>query len=239
MKKLYCILFFYSVLCSFSQVQVGGIFFEKMYFYVDTLYEDRIKLFEIQVSIKQENIRFTRYDAPEYIKIDLPAAYLEKGKKYTIPLYVSASRIKKLGHFQTIVKLYTNEEKEQEKILYVSGIVRPVPRKYTAEELAHLPQIKVDTEKNIGTIKKGKIIPVSFKVSNIGFAPLRILNVKTECGCTHWQNDTTAILPHQSRELIFNLNTQDLNLIHSEIWLWTNAANTPEIKLLIKGKIEP
>jgi hypothetical protein len=223
----------------FGQVQVGGIFFEKMYFYQDTLYENSIKKFDIQLISKNENLRFIRYQAPEYIHVDLPSRYLQKEKRYFVPLYVSAERIKKPGHFQTIVKLYTNEPNDNEKILYVSGIVRPVPKKYTPQELANLPQIQVKPiQNNIGQVKKGTILPVSFTVENIGNAPLRILNVKTECGCTHWQTDTTAISPKKTRNLIFQVDTHDLNFIHSEIWLWTNAANTPELKLFIKGQIK-
>ncbi len=223
----------------FGQVQVGGIFFEKMYFYQDTLHENSIKKFDVHISAKTENIRFTRYEAPDYIRIDLPADYLQKEKKYSVPLYVSAQRIKKLGHFQTLVKLYTNEEKDNEKILYVSGIVRPVPKKYTPQELATLPQIQVKPiENNIGKVKKGMVVPVSFVIENTGNAPLSILNVKTECGCTQWQTDTTAILPQKTRKLTFLVDTHDINLIHSEIWLWTNAANAPELKLLITGQIK-
>jgi hypothetical protein len=239
MKKLYCMIWFYPILSLFSQVQTGGLTFEKMYFYQDTLYQDSIKKFDIQVVCKNKNIRFVRYQAPEYIKVDLPASVLEQGKKYSIPMYVSASRIKKIGHFQTLVKLYTNEEKENEKILYVSGIVRPFLKKYSPQELANLPQIKLDAvEKNIGTIKKGNTVSVPFLITNTGNAPLHILNVKTECGCTHWQTDTTAILSKQQRTIFFNVDTHDLTLIHSEVWLWTNAANTPELKLLIKGQVK-
>lgn len=226
-------------MCVFGQVQVGGIFFEKMYFYQDTLYQNTIKQFDIQLTPKNENLRFTRYESPDYIRIDLPASYLQKEKKYSVPLYVSAERIKKPGHFQTVVKLYTNEEKDNEKILYVSGIVRPVPKKYTPQELARLPQIQVkSTENNIGKVKKGTELTASFTIENTGNAPLHILNVKTECGCTQWQTDTTAIPPKRMRNLIFKVDTRDLNLIHSEIWLWTNAANTPELKLLITGQIK-
>lgn len=239
MKKLYCFILFYPVVCLFSQVQVGEIVFDKMYFYQDTLYENTIKKFDIQLYCKNENIRFIRYETAQYIKTDLPAVYLEKEKKYSIPLYVSAERIKKLGHFQTILKLYTNETKDNEKVLYVSGIVRPLPKKYTVQELAFLPQIQVKpTEYSIGTVKKGTVLPVSFRVENTGYAPLRILNVKTECGCTHWQTDTAAVLPKKTRILTFKVDTHDLNFVHSEIWLWTNAANTPELKLLIKGQIK-
>lgn len=239
MKKLYCIILFYPILFLFSQVQVGELMFEKMYFYQDTLYKNSVKQFDIVLFSKSKNIRFVRYEAPEYIKVDLPASVMEKEKKYRIPLYVSGERIKKLGHFQTLVKLFTNEPANNEKILYVSGIVRPVPKKYTPQELATLPQIEVKPlENNIGTVKKGTVLPVSFTVRNTGNAPLHILNVKTECGCTQWQIDTMAIAPQKRREVHFRIDTKDLGIIHSEIWLWTDAANTPELKLLIKGQIK-
>lgn len=239
MKKLYYIILFYPILFLFSQVQVGELMFEKMYFYQDTLYKNSVKQFDIVLFSKSKNIRFIRYEAPEYIRVDLPASVMESEKKYHIPLYVSGERIKKPGHFQTLVKLFTNELENNEKILYVSGIVRPVPKKYTPQELATLPQIDVKPlENNVGIVKKGTILPVRFTVRNTGNAPLHILNVKTECGCTQWQADTMAVLPKQQREIVFRVDTHDVGLIESIIWLWTNAANAPELKLLIKGQID-
>lgn len=238
MKKLcgliVCCLFCGSIS---AQVKVGNTIFEKMYFYQDTLYQDSVKQFQVIFTCKQP-LRFIRYDAPPYIRIDLPAAPLEVNQKYSVPLWISAHRIKKVGHFQTLVKLYTNEAQENEKVLYVSGIVRPYPKKYTLQELAYLPQIKVyPNPYQVGKVKRGSKVEVAFTVENTGAAPLQILNTKTECGCTEWQVDTTAILPKQKRYIRFRLDTQDLERISSEIWLWTDAANLPEIKLRIEGEI--
>lgn len=229
-----------GVLQTFAQVPVGKTLFDKMFFYQDTLYASQSKKFVLTfTNTGNTPIRLLRYEAVDYIKVDLPPQPIMPQQSVSFVLVVYGGRIERVGHFQTLVKLHTNEDKEAQKTCYVSGILRPERKTYTAEVLKTLPQIEVEPIINVGKITSQKPIKVAFTLKNIGFAPLHILNIKTECECTTLLSDTLAIAPQQQKKLQFELNVENKNQpIHSLIWLWTNAANMPEILLTIKGTFQ-
>lgn len=82
------------------------------------------------------------------------------------------------------------------------------------------------TNKNQGNIDTCKI-----EYSNIGDAPLKILNAEGSCGCTTLRFDTSKLLPHQNRFVtIFYNHDGDTSEILKNVVFLTDG--DPQFKVL-------
>lgn len=61
--------------------------------------------------------------------------------------------------------------------------------------------------KNLGKAEEGKDLVASFKITNAGWKPLKVFDVKTDCGCTDLSWTQKLIEPGQSADLSVHIDT--------------------------------
>ena len=101
------------------------------------------------------------------------------------------------------------------------------------------PMISVDKEAHdYGTIKQGANGTCEFVVTNTGDQPLIITNCKGSCGCTVPKCDTEPIKPGQKTTITVKYDTKRVGPINKSVTISSNATNTPEKIVRIKGTVE-
>lgn len=78
----------------------------------------------------------------------------------------------------------------------------------------------------------------AFKFKNEGNLPLVLSNVKASCGCTtpSWTKD--PILPNKTGEIKVKYDTRRIGAFAKSITVTSNA-ETPSVRLQIKGVVKP
>lgn len=95
------------------------------------------------------------------------------------------------------------------------------------------------TEFDFGNVPEGPKVNHTFKVTNVGNAPLKFTNVQASCGCTTptWSHDD--ILPGATTDIFVEYNTQGRpGPFVKSITIQSNDANEPSKVIFIKGKVE-
>ncbi len=90
------------------------------------------------------------------------------------------------------------------------------------------PKIEfISKSHDFGTLKEGEIVECTFKFKNIGTAPLKIIYVEPDCGCTTPKYDKDFILPGKEGKIkaVFDSNGFRNN-IYKTIDVETNADTT-------------
>lgn len=100
-------------------------------------------------------------------------------------------------------------------------------------------QAKVELDKKtFPKTKEGAEIKHTYKLTNIGDAPLLIQKYDVSCPCTKLQFSKEPILPNQTVELVVVFDTKDkIGWQDRIITLYSNAANSPN-KLRFKVMVD-
>ncbi len=101
------------------------------------------------------------------------------------------------------------------------------------------PQLTLDKEvHDYGTIAQGANGVCEFTVTNTGDAPLIITNCKGSCGCTVPKCETEPIKPGGKTTISVKYDTKRPGPINKNVTITSNAVNTPEKIVRIKGTVE-
>lgn len=101
------------------------------------------------------------------------------------------------------------------------------------------PMLTLDKEvHDYGTIPQGANGACEFTVTNTGDAPLIITQCKGSCGCTVPQCDTTPLKPGAKTVITVKYDTKRVGPINKSVTISSNATNTPEKIVRIKGTVE-
>ena len=87
-----------------------------------------------------------------------------------------------------------------------------------------------------GSIDKGSDGKRVFKFTNTGKSPLKIVKVKSSCGCTIPSYPKEDIMPGESNVIEVKYNTNRVGRFSKSVSIYTNA-NTPRIVIRIKGNV--
>jgi len=99
--------------------------------------------------------------------------------------------------------------------------------------------VAVEPMADVGSVAKGDIFTHDFVIKNDGTAPLEITKVQPACGCTVVSFDKT-IAPGKSGVVHTAVDTSTFNgPIAKGVTAYTNDADSPQIQLTIKAKVEP
>ncbi|MCF6365999.1 MAG: DUF1573 domain-containing protein [Bacteroidales bacterium] len=80
---------------------------------------------------------------------------------------------------------------------------------------------------DFGTLKEGEVVECTFKYKNIGDAPLKLLYVDADCGCTVPEYDKGEILPGEEGRIKAVFDSDGfMNNIYKTIDVETNADST-------------
>jgi len=95
-----------------------------------------------------------------------------------------------------------------------------------------------DTIHDFGTLKEGEIAEYTFKYKNTGTAPLNIINIITDCGCTVPEYDKNPVLPGKKAKIKVTFDSRGFrNNIYKTITVKTNAKKR-KIKLILTAFIK-
>jgi len=101
---------------------------------------------------------------------------------------------------------------------------------------------KIDFTKethDYGTIKNGADGTCTFEFKNTGNAPLIISNAKGSCGCTVPEWPKEPIAPGAKATIKVKYDTSRAGVINKNVTITSNAVNTPEKMIYIKGTVQP
>ena len=100
-------------------------------------------------------------------------------------------------------------------------------------------EIKFVTEEiDYGTIKQGADGLRVFEFKNTGKAPLVISGASSSCGCTVPSYPKDPIAPGGTGKIEVRYDTNRVGAIAKTIMVTSNATDTPNVALRIKGKVE-
>lgn len=77
----------------------------------------------------------------------------------------------------------------------------------------------------------------SFKVSNTGNSPVKILSMNSDCACLSATSSEQMIEPGASVVITLSYNNRRLGPFHRELILATDASGQEEIKIMAKGQV--
>ncbi len=123
-------------------------------------------------------------------------------------------------------------------ILFITLISLFVLTTQAQEVDSNAPIITFETTTiDYGTIEKGSDGTRFFKFTNTGKSPLKIISVKSTCGCTIPKYPKEEIMPGKSNviEVKYNTNTNSPRFSKS-VSIYTNATESRTI-LRIKGQV--
>jgi hypothetical protein len=82
----------------------------------------------------------------------------------------------------------------------------------------------VEKTHDFGTIMEGEVVECSFYFKNTGAAPLKIVDVVPDCGCTVPEFDKNEILPGQESKIKVVFNSEGfMNNVYKTIDVETNT----------------
>jgi len=91
-------------------------------------------------------------------------------------------------------------------------------------------------EHDFGAIPQGVPVSYEFEITNTGDQAVKILDVKTSCGCTAAGYSKDAIEPGSSTYLTANYNAKSAGIFSKYIKVYTDVQEEP-FKLQIKGEV--
>jgi hypothetical protein len=99
--------------------------------------------------------------------------------------------------------------------------------------------VAVEPVADVGSVAKGDNVKHDFAIKNEGTAPLEISKVQPACGCTVAEFDKT-IAPGKTGIVHLVVDTSTFNgPIAKGVTVYTNDADSPQIQLTIKAKVDP
>lgn len=126
------------------------------------------------------------------------------------------------------------------KLLFVLMAVFTMGTGLNAQEVGDGAKIKFNkTTHDYGEVEYEGNGTCTFDFTNTGNAPLIISNAKASCGCTVPDWPKHPIKPGETATITVKYATNRPGLINKTVTITSNAVNTPNAKLSIKGKVLP
>ncbi len=103
------------------------------------------------------------------------------------------------------------------------------------------PHLEVSSrEHNFGLIDEGKIYTHDFLLKNTGTDTLKILSVRTSCGCTATLLKSTTIAPGDSEVLHVSFNSTGYGgrSFVKVVSIRSNDPEQPEVRVLLRGEVK-
>lgn len=100
------------------------------------------------------------------------------------------------------------------------------------------PQISVLENVYLGEVNAGNSIRGNFLIKNLGDSNLEIFKVKPTCGCTIFTLGKKNLKPGEESKIEIEIKTKSKD-INSEIWLFSNDPEVPEVKVNLFAKVFP
>lgn len=184
------------------------------------------------------NIAFP--SVPPHIQIMVTPSTLKPNQKASIDVTFDAKKKNDWGFISEALEYTLNGKKDGKYKINLSATVQDDYSLATPEQLANAP--KLILEKNIfdiGRVKAGANVEVSFKFKNMGKSNLEIRKILSSCGCTNVKVKENTIKPGANGEItgVFSSAGQK-GAVNKTITVITNDPKNLSLVLWIRGTVE-
>lgn len=164
---------------------------------------------------------------------------LKPQKEGMIIFTYDASKKNDFGYIYDRINLKTNDEKQKDKILYISANITEDFSALSEEDMKNAPVITIDNELyKFDNVNMGDLVEHNFVVTNNGKTPLLIRKVKASCGCTATSPEKTNLAPGESTNIKASFNTAGRKGNQNKtITVITNDPKKSSITLTITGTV--
>lgn len=104
-----------------------------------------------------------------------------------------------------------------------------------------LPKLEVpETEYEWETVLQGAVVTYTFPILNVGSAPLKILRVQSNCGCTT-PSHSDVIAPGEQGHIALRVATGEVaaGYLRKNATVFTNDPTQGQVILWIRGQVDP
>lgn len=184
------------------------------------------------------NISFP--SVPPHIQIMVNPSTIKPNQKASIEVTFDPKKKNDWGFISEALEYSLNGKKDGKYKINLSATIQDDYSQATPEQLANAP--KLILEKNIfdiGRVKAGANIQVSFKFKNVGKTNLEIRKILSSCGCTNVKVKEPTIKPGATGEItgVFSSSGQK-GAINKTITVITNDPKNLSLILWIRGTVE-
>jgi hypothetical protein len=99
--------------------------------------------------------------------------------------------------------------------------------------------VEINIEKSLydfGELELNDSVETIFEIQNISSSPLKITNIKPDCGCTVVEWDRKPTISEEKALIKVQYNAEKTGFFAKKIYVFSNALNSPHA-LIIKGKV--
>jgi hypothetical protein len=93
-----------------------------------------------------------------------------------------------------------------------------------------------NTTQDLGRIRQGKPISISYTFTNTGTTPLVVTSAKGSCGCTGVEYPQAAVMPGAKGEIKATFNAAALGAFNKSVFVESNASEGVAT-LMFKGEV--
>lgn len=114
-----------------------------------------------------------------------------------------------------------------------------ISQSFAAETVGGIPHgVAREPDFDFGEVLEGETVTHSFAIENTGMAPLKVLSVRTSCGCTNAERPDT-VAPGASGPVVVKANTRGYGgrVFRKTITVTTDDPKRPQIRLHLSGKV--
>lgn len=197
------------------------------------------RTFEV-LNAGKESVSVSFPSVPAHMDVMVNPSTIKPGQKAVIEFIYDAKKKNDWG-FVTDAVLYTvNNKKDAKYKLNISAAIEDDYANTTPQQLADAPKLALEKNTiNVGSIKAGENIQLSYKFKNMGKSNLIIRKINSSCGCTDVKAKDLVIKPGASSEItgMFKSSGQK-GAVNKTITLITNDPRNLNTVLWLKGTVQ-
>ena len=213
--------------------------YSRYMYFGDVNTEKRItKEFEIYNESNKELSLVSTHILP-YMTISLKPTIIKPNEKGKFVIEYEPSLKNDYGYLVDKVGIRMSDEPEVEKLVFVTGTVKPFFPIMSEIEKNEAPKIVFEKESyDFGVIKQGEKPATFFMFSNKGKKDLIIYKTKASCGCTATEPESKLLKPGETSKInvVFDTKDKDGNQ-EKQINIYCNDPSNPSPTLFIKALI--
>jgi hypothetical protein len=177
---------------------------------------------------------------PQHIQVMASPSAIKPNQAASIEITLDHKNKHDWGFITDVVEFTLNGKKDGKYKINLSASIEDNYATATPQQLANAPRLVM--EKNIfdiGRIKAGTNLEVTFRFKNLGKTNLEIRKIVSSCGCTNVKAKETTIKPGSTGEITGTFSsTGQKGTVNKTITVITNDPKNLNLVLWIRGTVE-
>lgn len=176
----------------------------------------------------------------KYIKAKNDKLVIRPKERVEYTLLYDATQVNDFSYVFDEIKLLTDEKDYEEKTLNVIAEIKLFVPELSPVDKMKAPKISFDVvNHDFGNIKQGETVTHNFVFKNNGKQDLKILKVKTTCGCTASEPEKSVLKPGESSNIKVTYNSAGKKgRDEKTVTVYSNDPESPESQLKIVSTVE-